>query len=73
MTREEIDRHVAGILTLRKRRRQRSGLKRGDEFNPRRRQAYSAGANKGDGLVCEVDVMFTTRQRFGWLPRGGDE
>ncbi|MGX5775483.1 hypothetical protein [Methylorubrum zatmanii] len=74
MTREEIDRHVAGILALRRRRSQRSGLAHGNDFNPRRRRIVEGvHAQNIDADVAPVDRIFTARQRYGWLPRGGDE
>jgi len=73
MTREEIDRHVAGILRLHRRKQQRAGLLRGLEHNPRRPRIYGTGAVVEDGRVSEVDVMFRSRERHGWLPRRGDD
>ena len=71
MTREEIDRHVAGIQALRRHknrsRAQRRRFERGyhtvSDFNPLNRNELSVG----------VDHIFAERQRRGWLPRGGDE
>lgn len=83
MTREEIDRHVAGIQALRNgnaarsvraRARWAKGFDTGGDFNPRRRRVVEGvRAQNIDADVAPVDRIFTARQRLGWLPRGGDE
>lgn len=72
MTREEIDRHIAGILRLRARRFRQAKARALWDFNPNRRRVLAlniAGADTAD--ISPVDTTFEARRRDGWLPRIG--
>ncbi|MFY9294477.1 MAG: hypothetical protein WAP03_27890 [Methylorubrum rhodinum] len=68
MSREEIDRHVAGILALRGQQSKREKCSALWDFNPNRRRFVRTNAGSDHGAV---DTTFVARQRAGWLPRGG--